>query len=1005
MTVSFLRQLADAASRFALVLLALALTPIATAQVDSDGDGVANDLELAGFRFDLGTGEAVACNPATDSPCFVTDPLAWSSDGDPYSDFQEASGVNMDASVEAPYNSPLVAAYPIIEVALDAYTFTSNATITDARGAALSQGSSFSRNVGETVGASVTVGAEYNAITGPSVSGEATASYSRTEAYGTEITSGTEINWETATSTELNNAGTLSLSLFARNSGGATALNVRPTFNVYIGRALVATIYPDQSLALSLAPGESSAPVEPSFNTGQTGVQLTFDQLVALERGAAVSIEVTDIEADIQRWQANDGWQCSADDTCLWDSFHGQIKSRTLRLLVDFGYSGDPDADIPAQFRGNPFDYRIYTGSPSTSPNLTLRDVLGLAGFSVTGSGNGAAIEGRSYLNSWILFEQPRTSGARPLQDAWRDAGQPQDLLDVVMPRDATLGMTSPDPLNPGVAIREAAVTSDALHIRAAVAARGGVPVVSAVATVMQNGITRTVDLQPVFGRAYWSTEGSDLPDTPISVAASYVEFTDLAGDVQRSPLTLPIQQAASCAGVPEAELRSAPGPGGRAVLFPTGDLDDPVEAYCVPGSNETRYWVPQPTPETQSTRSFMDAPVLLDDGTIIAGGASVSRSQDQGRSWTEVASLSSNGFIFDIAYRAGTQTLIAVQSSLGPTLRSTDGGRTWQESSQDLDLRAVTHAEGAVWYATEYGAQDPDRVFRSDDDGLTFTPLSLPENGRALTDVEFRDASTGIVVDQGNGSSGSGSIWRTTDGGATWTKVLRAHNTIHVTYAGDDTWFVTGGRRDSPERVLRSTDDGLTWANIPLPVPDISDGPGKAAFLTPQLGYVPVPRVGILKTEDGGDTWALEPAASSDLNVRSVLIFDENRAIAMGREDSTFDPLILLTTSGGTGSVIVSNEDPAEPVASPTAVTLEPNAPNPFRDRTTVVYTLDAPGDVELAIYDLLGREVARLVDAPQAAGEHRVAFEARGMAPGVYVARLTMGGEVATRRMTLVR
>jgi hypothetical protein len=69
---------------------------------------------------------------------------------------------------------------------------------------------------------------------------------------------------------------------------------------------------------------------------------------------------------------------------------------------------------------------------------------------------------------------------------------------------------------------------------------------------------------------------------------------------------------------------------------------------------------------------------------------------------------------------------------------------------------------------------------------------------------------------------------------------------------------------------------------------------------------------------------------------------------------------------------------------------------PNPFTDQMTVAYRLDAPSQVTLDVYDLLGRRVARLLDAPSHAGEHRLDWTAAeqtdiGLSSGIYLLRLT--------------
>ncbi len=79
--------------------------------------------------------------------------------------------------------------------------------------------------------------------------------------------------------------------------------------------------------------------------------------------------------------------------------------------------------------------------------------------------------------------------------------------------------------------------------------------------------------------------------------------------------------------------------------------------------------------------------------------------------------------------------------------------------------------------------------------------------------------------------------------------------------------------------------------------------------------------------------------------------------------------------------------------------------APNPFVGRTTLRYAVEAPSAVRLAVYDVLGREVALLVDGAVEAGQHEATFDARGLAPGVYVYRLAVGAAVQTGRLTLAR
>ncbi len=78
---------------------------------------------------------------------------------------------------------------------------------------------------------------------------------------------------------------------------------------------------------------------------------------------------------------------------------------------------------------------------------------------------------------------------------------------------------------------------------------------------------------------------------------------------------------------------------------------------------------------------------------------------------------------------------------------------------------------------------------------------------------------------------------------------------------------------------------------------------------------------------------------------------------------------------------------------------------PNPFATTATLRFDLPASGAVRLAVYDVLGREVARLLDGETEAGSHAVAFEAAALPSGVYVYRLAAGSTVRSGRVVLVR
>ncbi|MEM9664260.1 MAG: T9SS type A sorting domain-containing protein [Bacteroidota bacterium] len=88
-----------------------------------------------------------------------------------------------------------------------------------------------------------------------------------------------------------------------------------------------------------------------------------------------------------------------------------------------------------------------------------------------------------------------------------------------------------------------------------------------------------------------------------------------------------------------------------------------------------------------------------------------------------------------------------------------------------------------------------------------------------------------------------------------------------------------------------------------------------------------------------------------------------------------------------------------------PTEVVLRAAYPNPFNPSTTLSFDLPASAPVRLAVYDLLGREVAVLVDGVRAAGTHTVTVDAAAWTSGLYLYRLSTAGQVRTGTMSLVK
>lgn len=93
------------------------------------------------------------------------------------------------------------------------------------------------------------------------------------------------------------------------------------------------------------------------------------------------------------------------------------------------------------------------------------------------------------------------------------------------------------------------------------------------------------------------------------------------------------------------------------------------------------------------------------------------------------------------------------------------------------------------------------------------------------------------------------------------------------------------------------------------------------------------------------------------------------------------------------------------DPTVLPEATILSPNYPNPFNPSTTISYSVPSSGPVRLAVHDILGREVAVLVDGVTPAGTHQVRFDASNLTSGLYLYTLETPSDRHTRSMLLIK
>jgi hypothetical protein len=257
------------------------------------------------------------------------------------------------------------------------------------------------------------------------------------------------------------------------------------------------------------------------------------------------------------------------------------------------------------------------------------------------------------------------------------------------------------------------------------------------------------------------------------------------------------------------------------------------------------------------------------------------------------------------------------------------------------------------------------------------------------LFSVYFNDTNIGWAVGD------SGKILKTTNSGVNWESQTSGTSSILLSvYFVDSNIGWTVG---SSGTILKTTDGGLSWFNQ---TSGTSSSLESVHFVNSNIGWIAGYNAStgkgiILKATDGGVNW------ESQLNrinpwLNSIYILNDQTGWAVGEGGA-----ILKTTNGGV--TFIQDED--NNFDQPVDYLLKQNYPNPFNPTTILQYAIGSRQFVTLKVYDLLGREIATLVNEEKLAGTYRFKFDGTGLPSGVYFYQFRAGNFVETKKMVLMK
>lgn len=377
-----------------------------------------------------------------------------------------------------------------------------------------------------------------------------------------------------------------------------------------------------------------------------------------------------------------------------------------------------------------------------------------------------------------------------------------------------------------------------------------------------------------------------------------------------------------------------------------------------------------------------------------------------------------------------------------GMMIRSTNGGDSWESINTGLTSYVIEDVfffnSRLGWFAANDGGYTATRIGKTTNGGVNWTVTPFQDSASINWCISFSDSLTGFL------SGYSGKIFKTTDGGLSWSTALidpagcpPLYNfpKNRIRFMNSLTGFACGGVYDIQGIVWKTTDAGNNWHTYcvaPEPFFDIKPvslnrviaGGGDFEFgastavsvnggpwIYDTTGLFGVGRDLAFRT--ASEVWMpLSFAQSWAVNLDSGSA--ETRWYGIPGTDSTVinAAAFFSPTKGfgfGSNGAIVKYNTSVIGVSPhgtvPTQNRLGQNYPNPFNPATVISFDLEMNTPVKITLFDLTGRSIGIVFSGYRQAGHHSIRFDGSRLASGVYIYRLEAGRYIAAKKMVILK
>ena len=404
-----------------------------------------------------------------------------------------------------------------------------------------------------------------------------------------------------------------------------------------------------------------------------------------------------------------------------------------------------------------------------------------------------------------------------------------------------------------------------------------------------------------------------------------------------------------------------------------------------------------------------LSAVFITREGVLLSASADdgVFRSTDKGNSWS-LNGPRNQDVSASIELPSGT----ILAGSLGSRIfTSVNAGLSWQQSAAGT---VADYVYSFLLYGAKVLASTDQGLFSSNDEGQHWTNISSSQvSGSAFAVTSTPDGALFIATNFG--------VYASRDGGASWGPSGLSSSRVNslVSDPAGNLYAAT-----SIDGIFVSSDGGGTWSSRGLVRNDIQ------SLAVNSRGEIFVGVYGgIFKSTDLPNGWGMVPFTNDYVYALSVNSFDQVYAGTLSGVYASVDGN-SFTGAGMTGNTVLSLSfgpdnrvfagvyqgglsQSAQAVTEvrtgnsdfPKSFTLGQNYPNPFNPTTTVEFEIAKLGPVSLKIFDILGNEVATLLNRRLIPGRYTVQWNAAHAASGTYYYRLSTTASTEVKKMVLVR